>query len=79
MDLNYTEEQLTIFTEKEKALLGKTVIAIKDLDYGCFVIKKGNKGIITDFGKTSGDPLIYWNDLNFKGFASLDNYILVIE
>jgi len=58
-------------TEKEKMLIGKTVVAIKSCDYGHLKIEKGREGIISDFGSESNDPCIRWSD-DFSGFVTWD-------
>lgn len=80
MNINYTEEQLALLTTEEKALLNKRVIAIKDLDYGYFVIKQGTKGTIFDFSDNplSSDPFIVW-DTRDRGIGHLREDILIID
>lgn len=77
--LNYTEDQLAVFTEQEKALLGKMVKSIREINYNDSdkIIPADIYGRIVDFGKCSGDPLIDWN--SFKGFAVLNKDIVIVN
>jgi len=63
-------------TEKEKMLIGKSVISTKTCDYGHIRIDKGTKGTICDFGSESNDPCIRWSE-DFSGFITWD-YIEII-
>lgn len=65
-----------IYSKQEKALLGKTIITKQDFEYGKKLVKKGSIGKIIDFGKSSGDPLIEWQQDGFKSFVPNNGYIL---
>lgn len=53
-----------MYTEKERDLLHRRVKCIKDLKYppNIGVVPAGSWGIIVDFGQTSGNPFVCWDD-----------------
>lgn len=62
---------LVKLTATEQALMGRTVIAMRNIPYGCTQCKQvfqGSTGKIVDFGATSGDPCIQWSD-SFRAIA----------
>lgn len=59
-------------TKEQKAVIGKTVIAVVHIDYGFCSIAIGQKGVICDFFNAESEkPCIQWSD-TFRGFVSWD-------
>ena len=69
-------KNLDVYTDEEKALLGRKVQALTNLSIPAFTVYENEAGEIVDFGSQSGDPIVdfgagrkfvcTWRQVGFK-------------